>query len=434
MKIELKELDSCRRELKIIVPAETAQKEYRALVNIYKSKVNVPGFRKGKAPLKMIEQLYSEYFSQEFIMTKAEDFYKQALQENDIHPISEADIVDTSWKIGEDFIATYKFDVIPVIDNIVYEGLDVYHKDRDFDIAELDNALTKIQNQMATHEPAETIDQDCIIHASFTETEPQADAEEDAGEKPPKFEREFEMSVNIYSQDLNSKLIGKKAGDTIYAIIFDRKEDSDDEIYEPALYEKELRIKILEIKKTVLPELNDELAKDTGFESLEDLKATITRDIKQKIEKFNEKEKNKAVEEALIQANPIEIPEAIIKDHAFSMAEDAAAHYNIDPKSIVSHFIPAAEWQMKGVFLKDKLAKQINIEATEEDKMELIKEVAANLNLDVEKYQELYEEEIGSEDFEFTMITRKVMNIIAEKAVFHDPPEDDKQSEDEQED
>ena len=420
MKTEMKVMESGWRELTVTIPAEDAAKDYRKVVNQYKNKVSIPGFRKGKAPLKMVEQLYADNFKEEFILKQPEEYYKKALDEADLHPINEAEIVDVKWEVGTEFIGVYKFQIMPAIEVTKYEGLEVTYKDIEYTDEMLDKALADMQGKFATEENVETITSGCQVVAGFIQVD-------DKVESPMTFEREFVIGENSYSDEMNSKLNGLKIGESIKTRIFDAKADTEDDEYQK-YREIMFEITVQSIKQDILPELNDEFGKDAGFENLDDLKSSIIEDYKIKIEEQNTKNKNQALEIALMEANPVEIPEVMVKNYADQLAEDAAKQYGVEKEKLLSTFLPIAEMNMKVYYLRNQVTKLLKLEITEEDKEEMIKKAATNLQMDVEKYKELYAKEITSEDFDYSVREQKTIDYLLEKAVFVEPQEDDKSS------
>ncbi|MDP8220254.1 MAG: trigger factor, partial [Candidatus Stygibacter frigidus] len=398
-----------------IVPAEDAQKDFRKIVNQYKSKVNIPGFRKGKAPLKMVEQLYGDHFKEEFKLKQPEIYYKKALDEADIHPINEAEITKVDWDVDKDFEAVYRFQVMPEIEITKYEGLEVTFKEIEFTDDMVDRALENMQGKFATQEESEVIEDGMLVKTSFKQLD---------SEKPMTFEREFTLGSNIYSDDMNEKLLGIKIGECVEARMFDPAEDKENDEYKK-YRDLDFEISPLSIKKIVLPEINDEFAKDAGFDDLEHLRANIEDDYHNKISKQNEKNKIQALEAAIMEANPIEIPDTVIKYYAEQMAEDAAKQYGIAKEQLIPSFMPIAEMNMKVFYLKNKITEMLDLEINEEDKDEMIQKAADNMKMDVDKYKELYASEISSKEFINTVKEQKTMKLLLEKAVFIEPSEEE---------
>ncbi len=422
MKIEIKELDASWRELKVTIEAEEASKDYHILVNQYQAKVQIPGFRKGKAPLKMVKQLYGEHFKEEFILKQPEDYYKKALTEKDLHPINEAEIVKVDWEMGKEFVAVYKFQTIPKITIQKYEGLEVPIKEAKFTEDMVTNALETMREKLATQEEVEIAETGNLIKAEFVKVDVESEKVE-----PVTFEREFTLGKNIYSEAMNTKLTGLKLGDNVRSLIFKESGEIDDE-YED-FRKNEFDIRIQSIKRIILPELNDEFGKDAGFDSLQELRDNIAEDYKNRVKEHNIKNRQDAVELALLEANPLELPEAIVRNYADHIAEDAAHQYKIDKTKLIDHFLPLAEHNIKIYYLKKAVADMLDIQVTEEDKEKMIKKAAANMHIEVEEYKKLYTKQINDEDFIFSIQEQKTMDYLIEKAVFiesdtEDSPED----------
>ena len=417
MKTEIKVQEAGWRELTVIVPAEDAQKDFRKIVNQYKSKVNIPGFRKGKAPLKMVEQLYGDQFKEEFMLKQPEEYYKKALDEVDVHPINEAEIVKVDWDADKDFEAVYRFQVMPEIEIAKYEGLEVTYKEIEYTDDMVDKALVDMQGKFATQEEAEVIEISMLVKASFKQLN---------SEKPMTFEREFNMGSNIYSDEMNEKLLGIKIGENVEAKMFEAVEDKEDDEYKK-YRDLDFEISPLSIKKIVLPEINDEFAKDAGFDDLEHLKANIEDDYHTKIAEQNEKNKIQSLEMAIVDANPIELPDTVTKYYAEQMAEDAAKQYGIAKEQLIPSFMPIAEMNMKVFYLKNRITEMLDLEITDTDKDEMIQKAANNMKMDVDKYKELYASQINSDEFINTVKEQKTMALLLEKAVLVEPSEEEKQ-------
>ena len=109
MKIEIKDISESVKELIININAEEALKEYNKILKKFKNYVVMPGFRKGKAPVDMIERNYGEHAKEEFYNQKLGDYYKTAIDEKKLKPVNQGEATNVEWEKGKDLIATFKY-------------------------------------------------------------------------------------------------------------------------------------------------------------------------------------------------------------------------------------------------------------------------------------------------------------------------------------
>ncbi|NQT65542.1 MAG: hypothetical protein HQ554_05130, partial [FCB group bacterium] len=125
MKTSIKETSQCVRELTITIEAENAITDYNKIVNQYKKYVAIPGFRKGKAPISMIEKSFGPQIKEEYYNQKLGEYYKEAIDTENIHPINQGEASDFDWEKGKDLVVTFKYEVMPEIKIENYKGLKI---------------------------------------------------------------------------------------------------------------------------------------------------------------------------------------------------------------------------------------------------------------------------------------------------------------------
>jgi len=413
VKIEIKEVSSVLRELTLTIDAETATKDYMTVLGGFKKMASIPGFRKGKAPMKMVETMYGEYAKDEFYNKKLTGYYRQALDEKEENPVNMGEAQDFEWNKGEDLVVTFKYEVRPEVKVDNFKGLEIPYEAVEFTDTMIDDTLEDFRRQMATEEDADEVQTGDTVSAKIQfVTEDDAEATE--------FHRTFVIGDNIYSSQVDVALIGQKVGALVKTVLFDAesKAAAEEEEMGSDVIDREVQMKILEIKRKVLPELNDEFAKDMEYDTLEDMRAKIAEQLQIKLKQDNENNRRENIVKALLEANPFDLPESMIENYAKSIAEPQAKQYKMDVEQLIPIFRVMAEHNMKGYYLMDALIKQENIQVTDEERDAAIKEAAANLQIDEEKYRELYKKQIESEDFNRAIKEKKLLDFIAENNTF----------------
>src|SRR6056297_2386204 len=155
VKHEVKEISQTVKELKITIEAKEAQADYREVLAKFKKYVQIPGFRKGKAPISKVEKMYGDYAKEQFYDDKLGKYYKAALDEIDETPINAGEATDIKWEKGEDLVATFRFEVMPEIKVEKYKDLEIPFEPTEFKAEMVDGTIKEFQEQMATTKEVE---------------------------------------------------------------------------------------------------------------------------------------------------------------------------------------------------------------------------------------------------------------------------------------
>ena len=412
MKIEVKNISTTVNELTLTVPAEDAAKEYNKVLNSFKKMVVIPGFRKGKAPQHMLEKLYGEHAKEEFFNQKLGVFYKKALDTENITPINQGEVVDAKWEKGSDLVAVYRYEVMPEIKVENYEGLEVPFEETPFKPEMIEATLEDFRKQMGSEEEIDvaTANGD-VITAKFKFLDEDKNVTKEIN-------RTFALGDNVYCASFNSKLAGSKIGDEVETLLFTKADKHEDEEITSDLFGKKFLVEVTGITRQILPEINDDFAKDLEYDSLDEMKAKLEEELKGRLDKENFNRKREAILAKLIEANPFELPKSMLENYAHSMAKPYAEQYNMEIDQLVPIYMQMAEFNMKSHYILDEYKKSVNLEITDEDKEVIIKEAADNMKIDVAKYKELYAKQIEDEDFTYAAAEKKVIDQIAAASKF----------------
>jgi len=166
LKTSIKEISQCVRELTITIESETALVDYKKIVNQFKNYVAIPGFRKGKAPVSMIEKSFGPQIKDEFYNQKLGDYYKEAIDAEEIHPINQGEASEFEWEKGEDLIVTFKYEIMPEIKVEKYKGLKIPFEPVKFKNEMVEATLDEYRDKMATEIPVDTAETGNIIDAT----------------------------------------------------------------------------------------------------------------------------------------------------------------------------------------------------------------------------------------------------------------------------
>lgn len=419
MKTSIKETSQCVRELTITIESENAIADYNKIVNQFKKYVAIPGFRKGKAPISMIEKSFGPQIKDEFYNQKLGEYYKEAIDAENIHPINQGEASDFEWEKGKDLVVTFKYEVMPEIKVNKYKSLEIPFEPVKFKKDMIDATLDEYRNKMATETPVEISETGCIIDATLKFL--------DENDKVTKeVNRKFVLGENQYSKSFNTKLTNLKVDDEVKTKLFTKSQKSEDSEIDNSIKDRDFLVKINTIKLKVIPEINDDFAKDLEYDSLKDLNSKVEEELKGKIEEDNKNNMKSAVLAQLIDENSFELPQSIVKQVAENMAKPYAEAYKMELDQMTQMYMSVAEFNLKGHYLIDEIKKIEEIKISDEEKEIIIKEAAENVKMDIEKYKKMYKKQIESSDFTYAAEEDKVIEIIKESSRFVALPKESK--------
>ncbi len=283
-----------------------------------RSKFSIDGFRKGKAPRKIIENFYGhDIFWDEALNNLLENGYYDAVKEMDLEVIAQPSLESPEIKNDEPVVVTGTVEVFPEVEVKDYKGLEIEKFASVVGDKEVQEELERVQKSQARMEAVEdrkSENGDTVIF----DFEGRVDGETFAGGSAENFE--LKLGSGQFIPGFEEQLEGKEAGEeTDVEVVFPGDYHAEELAGRPAVF----KCKIHEIKKEVLPEIDDELASDVSdFETLEEYKA----DLKEKLQKAADERdismmKDRALE-ALYKANEITVPAVMIKNEIDNMIYD----------------------------------------------------------------------------------------------------------------
>lgn len=372
--------------------------EFESAVNdAYKAsrhRYTVHGFRKGKAPRKLIESNYgSDVFYEDAINKLFSDNYIVALSELDIVPVNNPEADFGKIEDNKGFDVTIKVTVQPEVKVENYKGIKVSKADdsvSDEDVEKDLEAMQKRNSRMIVSDsPAKEGDTVLIDYSGFAD-----DVQFDGGtaERQP-----LTLGSNTFIPGFEEQLIGAVVGEERdVKVTFPEEYHSDDLAGKEAVF----KCKVHEIKETELPVIDDEFAKDVSeFDSLEELKA----DIRNKLEKIAkdkaEYETKNAVLEKVYEATEVDVPDVMVDDQIDEMVEEFKqqlrqsglefeqylGYMGKDISQFREEVKQDAYKKVKTRLIVDAIAKAEEIEATEEDLEEELGRMSELYNMETDK-------------------------------------------------
>ena len=429
MSVQVENLEKNMAKLTVEVPAEEVEKALQEAYNKEKNKISLPGFRKGKVPRNMIEKMYGPaVFYEEAANILIQANYAAAVEESGADVVSRPTIDVTQIEAGKPFIFTAEVAVRPEVELGKYLGVQVTKIDTSVSDAEVEEALEKERNNNSrtvavTDRPVAVGDTAIIDFEGFIDG---VAFEGGKGENHP-----LEIGSHSFIDTFEDQLVGKNAGDEVEVnVTFPEEYQAKDLAGKPAVF----KVKIHEVKAKELPELNDEFAQDVSeFDTLEEYKADLRKNLE--VQKENEAKRTKEDEaiKKIIDKSKMEIPEAMIKTQCESMVNEFAQRIaqsglsmeqymqfsGLTMEKLEEQVRPEAETRIKSSLVLEQIAKDENIEVSDDEVKAEVEKMAKAYGMEADKLMEyLGDAEKASikRDLSVTKAVDLIMENVKERA------------------
>lgn len=432
MKTELVEISAVEKELKIEIEPQVLRAAYDKISQRYARVADVPGFRRGNAPISLVRNRYKEEIKSDVLREVVPERVSEAIQEHGINPLSEPDLhIDNVENVkldGSQPLSMHvHLEVMPELETPNYKGLEGVRRMRPLDENVIDEMINEKRRGEEFFEPAEdrpAQDGDTIIvdlHGKFAdqpETEP-LDVENmeillDSGNKD-----------DLFTEHLLSVTVDEERTFTV-----DYPENFPSEGLAGKTVEFTARVNSIGVKQ--LPELNDEWVKslDEEFESVTDLREKLRQDLEDMSKYESDNRLRDELVGQLIDTNPIEVPkifvqrqaEALLNNFAMEMQRRGADIQRAKQdfwEVVFRSMLPQAEREVKGAFLLGKVAEAENIEISDEELNEEIENIARLTQQTPQDVRRILEsgEGGGENNLIERLRTRKAVDAVVENAV-----------------
>jgi trigger factor len=409
-------------KLTIEVSAEEFEKGMQQAYLKNKSKMTVPGFRKGKVPRQMLEKMYGpSIFYEDAANSIIPDAYSKAADESGLEIVSQPEIDVTQIEKGKSFIFTAKVAVKPEVTLGEYKGVEIAKINvevTDEEVAaELDRAREQ-NSRTVTVEGRAAADKD-IVSIDF---DGYVNGEQFEGGKSENYS--LTIGSHTFIDTFEDQIIGKNVGDEFDVnVTFPEDYHAENLKGKPAVF----KVKLNEIKTKELPELDDEFAQDVSeFDTLEEYKADVKKNLIDKRTKSAEREKEAAAVEKAVENASLDVPEAMIQYQVRQMADEFAQRISSQGVSFEQYMQytgmtadklfddmkPEAEKRVKNGLVLEAIVKAENIEVSEDEFEEELKNMASMYQMEVDKVKELVDD-ASAEQIKKDIALQKAVKLVA---------------------
>lgn len=427
MSFKVEQLEE-KNMVKLVIEASAEEFEagLNAAYNKNKNKISVPGFRKGKAPRKMIEQLYgSQIFFEDAANEIIPDAYADAAKESGLDIVSQPKVSIEQLEAGKPFIFAAEAAVRPEVELGEYKGVEVTKADAEVTDADVEEELKKVQDQNSR---TVSVEDRAVKDGDMTviDFEGFIDGEAFDGGKGENYP--LTIGSHSFIDTFEEQMIGMNIGEEKELnVTFPEDYHAENLKGKPATF----KVTVKEIKEKQLPELDDDFAQDVSdFDTLAEYKDDLKKKIAERKESEAKAKKESEAIEKVVEAAKMDIPQAMIDTQVNRMLEDFAMRLQQQGLSVEQYFQytgmtadkimeemkPEAVKRIKNSLVLEAVAKAENIEVSEEEFEAELQKMADMYKMEIEKIKE-FMQDAEAKRMKDDIAIQKAVELIVSSAV-----------------
>ena len=361
------------RDLEVEVPAERIDREMTSAMRRYQKRLEIPGFRKGKVPIKVIEKRFGPSIRHGVIEDLLPTLIHEASEQTGLVPAGSPRITALDQVEDGGLTFTASIDIWPEVELQGEDALELERLEHEVTNAEIDEQIEEMRTRNASEQTVErALAKGDVLIADLQRLDEEGNPVE--GEKYE--ERYFHIGADdAPSPEFGEALIGIEAGQE-RNVNFSYRSDLPNE--ELAGKQEHFAVEAREVRERVLPDVDDEFAKDVGsqFDSLQTLKDHIRSQMEERWQYMSRQKVRSDVMESLLKANEIELPSTLVENYVSSMRrereEQSHHHHDHDhdhdhDDDISDEERETAERRLKTYLIMESLRKKIGVEVSDEE-------------------------------------------------------------------
>lgn len=403
----IEDLSSTKKRLKIEIPHEVIESEIKRILMDKQKKVKMPGFRPGKVPFSIIEKKFGKEAESEALDKLIVQFYLNSVKEANLRPVSQPIVEEsTEFQKNKPLSMTIEIEVMP---NVEPEYKNIAVKEVPYEVKEeeIDPFIEKLLEEKATYESGDdTISLGDIVTIDYK-------TKEDGLEKDNVV---LKIGSGPYPEEFFNSFIGKKKGEE-FSVQANFPQDWDTPF---AGKRVSFDIKIKEVKKRNIPILDDEFAKDLGFDNIASLRDYIKESLLSYKKADADRAKKREIIDHLLKSHNFDIPEALLNSEISSMINAIRSKNKQDERSdeeLKKELEDQAKKNIKISYLLDLIGEKEGITVSEDEIKEEIINIAQAYHVSPKHVINYFIAKDGSFDrIKKSIYDKKVLNLLLEKA------------------
>ena len=415
MKVDIRDHGSPWRKLLVIeVPSEELERAFQDVVEEYRSRVQLPGFRKGHVPRNVIELQFGHSMEHEVLERAVKRSYESAVREQKLEPVTYPTIEKIEFARGKPLTYQAQIDVRPKVTPKDYLGLDVDSKETQVSDEDVDKALEDLRQRTAEWAPVERPagESDAVL-VNYV----RLNAKGKPIRKTEQKDALVELGATGLLPEFRTNLIGTKAGD-----------HRDFQVTYPADFgNEELRgrastfsVDVQGVRERRVRPLDDEFAKEiAGMRDLAELKARVRLNLEGEARLKSQREQEESLVDQVIARNPMELPESMVAEYLEELVQrlrgEGREWSSEEEERFRTEYRPLAERRIKRDLLLDSIARAESVSVSDEDIDQALRGAAEGEDAPPETERVLRSPE-HRERARAHLMERKVFALLREKA------------------
>jgi trigger factor len=420
MRSAVENISTVKKKITIEVPQDDVAKEREKAVAKVAKKAKLPGFRPGKAPRSVVERHYGEDIQADVMNKLIADAYFQAVQEHKINPVDLPEISDVSLDKGSPLSFSATVEVRPNIELGTYDGIEVKEEPLTVSDEELEQTINRLREMYAQLEvvegrPAEKGDSLIMDFEGFR------DGKSIDGAKASDYM--LTLGSGNLIPGFEDQLAGVNKGEAKeIAVSFPTDYNNKDLAGKDAVF----KVMVKEIKRAVMPEVNDDFAKDIGnHNTVEELRARIKEDMEARKRDELASSQREELLSKLVDAHTFDVPpgmverelQAMMKQQAVRQARQGMDVKSFDAEKYREERLPLAERRVKGLLILDAVADREKVTVIDEELTAELQVLSRKSGQPVETIKKYYEsQEGGMDNLRSSLIQEKTLTLLLSRA------------------
>ncbi len=366
MDVQTKTITKTKEGADITATADEIKPHMNKAYEDFRAEAEIKGFRKGKAPLSLIKQMYGQAIESEAINEIVNHFYREAITEHNLKPVGDPVLKNVDYKPGGDFTFSVEYEVLPEIEFQEYKNIEIEKPVQKVTDDMIERELEGVRLNYATRSEVDSVtDKYHTLTVDIQELDDSGMAI--IGKRSP--DQTINLFDDRYEQDLVTPLLdAEKDGEYVIKYSHDHGEHQHD---------VHVKVTVKKIEKVTLPELNDDFVKEQfkgKFESAGELRDDIRKQLQTMFDQESSRIARNRIADEIVKRHDFPVPEALISKVFDQMIEDVKSRMpeqklppDFDRHAFEAEYYTQAEWQAKWSILRENLFETENIKIDEKD-------------------------------------------------------------------
>jgi trigger factor len=423
MKVEVENLDRVRKKVQVSLEEDKVRALREAVFEEVRRNVKVKGFRPGKVPRSIIENYYKDVIDEEVKKKIVESTMAEAFLEAKVNPVSEPQVAFSEDGNQTDY--SMECEVLPEFELPQHKGLEIEVDQLKITDEEVDNridALRQMHSELVdkvAEEPANKGDLVIIQYEGFHQGKPVKDARSDA--------YPVALGTPGLIPEFENGLIGMRANEEKELVVDFPADNQDKSI---AGKQVNFKIRVKEIKEQRIPELNDEFAKDAGFEDMTRLREGVAGEVQKEKESQKKMATNAKIVDALLAGTDIPVPQRMLEKRVDAMAQDARMRMRADrlgaeqeariAMALKKEMEPEAEKRIRAEMVLSKIAEAEGITVDDSDVDQRLRRIAEDTKRAYDYIKDFYEKNDLLDNVRASILEEKSLEFVISNATIRE--------------